>query len=149
MTNYKRNISFRFLSALILFLFFNISSCSTQNYISSITYDFQSNSSKPDYSNLNYWAASPFKYDPSDNVPSDLEHETKDSLADVFFIYPTTYTDKRMSMGWNADINNEEINSKTDKTTILYQASLFNKYCRVYAPRYRQANLQLSLPTIK
>ena len=24
----------------------------------------------------------------------------------------------------------------------LYQASVFNKYCRVFAPRYRQANLQ-------
>ena len=44
-------------------------------------------------------------------------------------------------MGWNADIDNEEINKKTDKITILYQASVFNKYCRVFAPRYRQANL--------
>ncbi|MDQ2863935.1 MAG: DUF3089 domain-containing protein [Bacteroidota bacterium] len=99
MTNYKRNISFRFLSALILFLFFNISSCSTRNYISSITYDFKRDSSRPDYSNLNYWAASPFKYDPSDNVPLDLKDKSKDSLADVFFIYPTTYTDAKMPMG--------------------------------------------------
>ena len=46
------------------------------------------------------------------------------------------------AMGWNADIDNEELNEKTDNSTILYQASVFNKYCRVFAPRYRQANLQ-------
>lgn len=96
----------------------------------------------PDYSNLNYWAAHPYKNDPSDNVPSGLNDGMKDSLADVFFIYPTTYTDEKMPMGWNADIDNEELNRKTDKTTILCQASVFNKYCRVFTPRYRQANLQ-------
>ena len=144
MTNYKRNFLFRALLSIILFkcVFLYISSCSTQKYISSISYNFKSNSGKPDYSNLNYWAAHPYKYDPSDNVPSAFERELRDSLADVFFIYPTTYTDKKMPMGWNADIDNKEINKKTDRSTILYQASVFNKYCRVFAPRYRQANLQ-------
>ncbi len=47
-----------------------------------------------------------------------------------------------MPDGWNADIDDEKINSKTDKASILYQASVFNKYCRVFAPRYRQANLE-------
>ncbi|MGH2648745.1 MAG: DUF3089 domain-containing protein [Ginsengibacter sp.] len=126
----------------MIWLFYYLSSCSTQKYISSVTYNFKSDSSKPDYSNLNYWAAHPWKYDPSDNVPSPLKKEVKDSLADVFFIYPTTYIDKKMQMGWNADIDNKEINNKTDKSTILYQASVFNKYCRVFAPRYRQANLE-------
>ncbi|MEO6707554.1 MAG: DUF3089 domain-containing protein [Ginsengibacter sp.] len=65
----------------------------------------------------------------------------KDSLADVFFIYPTTYTDRRMPMGWNAEIDDAALNKKTDNSAILYQASVFNKYCRVFSPRYRQANL--------
>ena len=39
-------------------------------------------------------------------------------------------------------IDDPKINSKTDKESILYQASVFNKYCRVFAPRYRQANLE-------
>ena len=47
-----------------------------------------------------------------------------------------------MPDGWNANIDDENINSKTDKETILYQASVFNKYCRVFAPRYRQANIE-------
>ncbi|MEO8108470.1 MAG: DUF3089 domain-containing protein [Ginsengibacter sp.] len=127
---------FFFLNALTFF------SCSPKNYTSSINYDFKNKSIVPDYSNLNYWAAHPFKSDPSDNVPKDLQGEIKDSAADVFFIHPTTYTDGNQSMGWNADINDEKLNRKTDNSTILYQASVFNKYCRVFAPRYRQANLQ-------
>jgi Protein of unknown function (DUF3089) len=143
MTKYKSNFLYRVLPGVILcVVLFYISSCSQRNYVSKINYDFRPSNNKPDYGNLNYWAASPFKYDPSDNVPSDLRNESKDSLADVFFIYPTTYTDPKMPMGWNADINNEALNSKTDKSTILYQASVFNKYCRVFAPRYRQANLE-------
>ena len=116
-------------------------SCSSKISGQAINYDFKSQDHLPDYSNLNYWAASPFKFDPSDKVPKELD-STKDSLADVFFIYPTTYTDPKMPMGWNADIDNEQINKKTDNTTILYQASIFNKYCRVFSPRYRQANLK-------
>ena len=45
-----------------------------------------------------------------------------------------------MPMGWNADIDDVALNKKTDNTTILYQASVFNEDCRVFAPRYRQAN---------
>ena len=143
MTNYKRKFLIRGLVSLILFLsVFYISSCSSQKYISSVNYHFKSDSSKPDYSDLNYWAAHPWKYDPSDNVPADFKNEAMDSSADVFFVYPTTYTDSKMAMGWNADIDNKELNNKTDKSTILYQASVFNRYCRVFSPRYRQASLQ-------
>ncbi|MDQ6904911.1 MAG: DUF3089 domain-containing protein [Bacteroidota bacterium] len=143
MTKYKSNFLYRVLPGVILCVFFFcISSCSQKHYVSKINYDFNTRINQPDYSNLNYWAASPFKYDPSDNVPSDLKNKSKDSLADVFFIYPTTYTDTKMPMGWNADINDEALNSKTDKSTILYQASVFNKYCRIFSPRYRQANLE-------
>ena len=46
-----------------------------------------------------------------------------------------------MPDGWNANIDDSKINSKTDKESILYQATVFNKYCRIFAPRYRQANL--------
>ncbi len=119
-----------------------IVSCSRQIAGQKINYEFQSKNRQPDYSNLNYWAASPFKYDPSDNIPKGLNDNSKDTLADVFFIYPTTYTEAQMPDGWNAGINDEEINKKTDNSTILYQASVFNKYCRVFAPRYRQANIR-------
>jgi len=47
-----------------------------------------------------------------------------------------------MPMGWNANIDDEGMNKKTDNSTILYQASVFNELCRVFAPRYRQANIK-------
>ena len=143
MSNYKRNFLLAGLINVFLFQFiFFLPSCSHKNYTGAINYHFRSDSSKTDYSNLNYWAAHPFKKDPSDEVPLHLANEPGDTLADVFFIHPTTYTEKNRLMGWNADIDNAELNKKTDNSAILFQASVFNKYCRVFAPRYRQANLQ-------
>ena len=129
-------------ASLLLVLLLIIASCSRKNYIEKTKYDFHSTDGKPDYSNLNYWAAHPWKKDPSDNIPAPLLGVKNDSLADVFFIYPTTYLDISLPFGWNAPIDNENINKKTDNTTILYQASVFNEACRVFSPRYRQANLK-------
>ena len=93
------------------------------------------------YDNLNNWAAHPWKRDNADSIPLELKNkEIIDSVADVFFIHPTTYTQKEFT-DWNADINNYQLNQNTDNTTILYQASVFNKRCRIFAPRYRQAHI--------
>lgn len=102
-------------------------------------YKVQSTLSEPDYSLLSYWAAHPYKHDPSDSVPPPLLKQTiKDSTVDVFFLHPTTFT-AREDSNRNADINDAAINVKTDYRSILYQASVFNE-CRVFAPRYRQAH---------
>jgi hypothetical protein len=143
MSNYKRIF---LLPALIIVFLLQLSllltSCSPKNYKGPVQYDLPAETHTPDYSKLYYWAAHPLKNDPSDEVPIDLKNDVKDTLADVFFIHPTTYTDKNLRMGWNADIDNEALNKKTDNSTILFQASVFNRCCRVFAPRYRQANLQ-------
>ena len=100
MSNYKRNFLLAGLMNVFLFQFiFFLPSCSRKNYTGSINYHFKSDSSKTDYSNLNYWAAHPFKKDPSDEVPLHLKNERGDTLADVFFIHPTTYTEKSRLMG--------------------------------------------------
>lgn len=143
MSNYKEY----FLSGAIGFIFLfcgyaSLISCARKMYAQPVKYDFKSKNHMPDFSDLDYWAASPFKMDPSDEVPKDLNDSEKDSLADVFFIHPTSYTNLKMPAGWNAGIDDPKINSKTDKESMLYQASVFNKYCRVFAPRYRQANLE-------
>ena len=89
---------------------------------------------EPDYSDLYYWAAHPYKKDPSDSIPLPLRRNyLKDTTVDVFFIHPTTFTSKE-DTGWNADVNEAAINAKTDYSSILYQASAFNEY-RVFAPR--------------
>ena len=96
----------------------------------------------PDYSDSKYWAAHPWKKDPSDSIPEPLTSESKDSSVDVFFLHPTSFTSKKTSgVVWNADINDAELNAKTDYSSILYQASVFNASARVFAPRYRQAHI--------
>lgn len=95
-----------------------------------------------DYSSFDNWAAHPYKHDNSDSIPLFLiNNERRDSIADVFFIHPTTLT-QNANMAWNADITDESLNQKTDESTILYQASVFNQRARVFAPRYRQAHIR-------
>ncbi len=105
-------------------------------------YTFKSADGSPDYSQTDYWAAHPWKKDPSDSIPAFLQKENRDSLADVFFLHPTTFTRKKDSINTNALIDDPYISAKTDYSTILYQASVFNQQSRVFAPRYRQAHIQ-------
>ena len=106
----------------------------------------------PDYNDLYYWAAHPYKKDPSDSTPDPYRNFEKDSTADVFFIYPTSYVnytavnelllhDTAEQKRWNASVNDAVLNARTDQSSILFQASAFNHY-RVFAPRYRQAHLK-------
>jgi len=105
------------------------------------SYKFKSKDGSPDFGDLRYWAAHPNKWDPSDSIPLPLRNESMDSSADVFFIHPTTYTAKIKSD--NALIDDDYLNAKTDYSTILYQASVFNSTCRVFAPRYRQVSITM------
>jgi hypothetical protein len=133
----QRNI---FIPCLIITILFFSCAPAYKRHISE--YKFDNKIVVPDYSKLDYWAAHPDKRDLSDSIPEPLKATTiKDSTVDVFFLHPTTFgTIENADLGWNAAINDSVINAKTDYTTILYQASAFNEY-RVFAPRYRQANL--------
>jgi hypothetical protein len=103
---------------------------------------YSESASLPDYSDFKYWAAHPSVKDLSDSIPQPLMNEQRDQLADVFFIHPTTFLNhKRKFNKTNAGISDPVINAKTDYSSILYQASVFNASCRVYAPRYRQAHI--------
>lgn len=115
-------------------------SCSNKYLPLSRNYQFKSENGSPNYSSLDYWAAHPWKHDPSDSVPSDLGKQVNDSLADVFFLHPTIYTGKK-EFGWNGPLDDPILNARRDYTSILYQASVFNQSCRVFAPRYREAHL--------
>ena len=115
-------------SRLIIVFIFLIAGC-TNKYQKFINhYNFISKNGEPDYYDLNYWAAHPLKKNPSDSIPKPLrESYKKDTTVDVFFIYPTTYTDIEKKGGWNAPIDSALLNSKTDYTSILYQASVFKQ----------------------
>jgi len=138
---------FRFfcrLLVIIVVLFFAGCTPKYSQYIAG--YETTTASPQPDYSNLYYWAAHPWKKDPSDSIPQPLRQQyALDSTADVFFLYPTTFTDYG-NPNWNANVNDAAINAKTDYSPILYQASVFNEY-RVFSPRYRQANIRAYFTT--
>jgi pimeloyl-ACP methyl ester carboxylesterase len=128
---------------LILFFLVFFTSCSDKYLTYKRNYQFKSKDGKPDYSDLNYWAAHPWKWDPSDSIPKPLMNEVRDSLVDVFFLHPTTLTKKSLfDTQANAAIDDDYLNAKTDYSSMLYQASVFNQQCRVFAPRYRQAHIQ-------
>ncbi len=99
----------------------------------------------PDYRQLDNWAALPTRDDAADRTPGDTLHEHQlTAEADVFFVHPTVYSDtRRGDRLWNADLADEKLNEAVDKSTILNQASVFNAAGKVYAPRYRQANLSV------
>ncbi|MBS1742380.1 MAG: DUF3089 domain-containing protein [Bacteroidetes bacterium] len=122
---------------------FSLVSCSKNNYPVKVpNKNVISYSTIPDYSNADYWAASPFKNDPSDSLPAPLsKNKNYNTSADVFFIYPTSFTNSS-DTAYNAAINDWTLNNKTDYSSILYQATVFNESCSVYAPRYRQAHIR-------
>jgi len=124
----------------VFFLFFLLVLGCNNKYNAYVPlYERERMDSVPDYNDLYFWAAHPWKKDLSDSLPTELQSQVSDSLADVFFIYPTTYTAERT--GWNANVSDPFINAKTDYSSILYQASVFNQHARVFSPRYRQAHL--------
>jgi hypothetical protein len=97
----------------------------------------------PDYKEIGNWAAHPDKVDKADSIPHKSGLKDLQSIAkvDVFFIHPTTYTyEPTTQFAWNADVNDNELNDKTDNSTILNQATAFNGSGRIFAPRYRQAH---------
>jgi len=124
-----------------LFVLF-VTSCSPKIKPSTNNSSYPKNAGSPDYGNLEYWAAHPGKADPSDSIPEPLRKDLNMGQdVDVFFVHPTTFTDDKDSSMMNARLDDSTLNAKTDNTSILYQASVFNGSCRIYAPRYRQAHI--------
>src|SRR5436309_2171860 len=63
-------------------------SCSVNKNIVDTNYNFKTASGIPDYGSLNFWAAHPWKHDPSDSLPESLKKNYHpDSTVDVFFVY--------------------------------------------------------------
>ncbi|MDZ4845553.1 MAG: DUF3089 domain-containing protein [Chitinophagales bacterium] len=101
------------------------------------SFDAQTQPPAPDYADEKNWSALPFRTDAADAIPKS-ETWINDSLkeVDVFYVHPTIY---QKGKTWNADLGDKRLNKKVDEKPVHYQASVFNESCRVYAPRYRQA----------
>lgn len=107
------------------------------------SFDSYPSPAAPDYSKGSNWSALPWVDDTADKVPenSGTVDNQKNAQADVFFIHPTIYTHKPDDeYGWNASVDNKELNDNVDRSTIMNQATAFNGCAKIYAPRYRQAH---------
>lgn len=92
----------------------------------------------PDYSNPQHWAALPAREDAADFTPEGISDGQADATVDVFFVHPTTFLS---SAGWNAPMGDLASGNWVDNAVMPGQASTFNGAARVYAPRYRQAQI--------
>jgi len=138
-----QNINMHKLIALLIFILI-LSSCTDKLYVVKVNFKDSPVPGVPDYHKAEHWASLPEKIDAADSVPkkSGLQNLQTNATVDVFFIYPTTFTEAPTNgYSWNADVNDAVLNKSTQLSTILNQASIFNGSCRVYAPYYRQAHL--------
>lgn len=92
----------------------------------------------PDYFNRDHWAALADREDGADFTPVDVTDAQTEARVDVFFVHPTTYLS---NAGWNAPMGHESSGIWVDDAVMTGQASVFNGAARVFAPRYRQAQI--------
>ena len=94
----------------------------------------------PNYASSASWAALPSHPSIAQKAPPGLLAPVPiDTVADIFFLHPTTYF---WRLGrWNAPMRLRRLHHYTDRTTIRDQASIFAGVGRLYAPYYRQATL--------
>ncbi len=94
---------------------------------------------QPDYNDLANWSAWPGRADTADQLPQGVTAPAEaDRKAAVFYIHPTVFNGNE---AWNADVSDDLVNLLVDYLPVLGQATVFNKCCQIYAPRYRQATL--------
>jgi len=115
-------------------------SCNTYRE-SNISYNYNMSDSI-NYGLVENWAAHPMKKDNADSISAVYEEEINLDICDVFFLHPTSFTEKEWRHVENASVYDDRVNKKTDNTSILYQSTIFNEIGRIYAPRYRQAHIE-------
>ena len=95
-------------------------------------------SSGPDYSKAETWVARPdFKDNPSKWVPEGVGTIGLDmERSATFYVHPTTYLERDR---WNAPIDVGRDASRRARVFVQSQASAFNAFSDVWAPKYRQA----------
>jgi len=132
--------------ALLSLGFLFISHANAQRYCNPTRFSISPCPPAPNYAQMDNWSALPTKKDPSDDCPRGLKNNQASAPADVFFIHPTTYTEKpKTEFLWNQDLRDASLNKVVDQSPIRYQASAFNAAGKIYAPRYRQAHYSVFL----
>lgn len=105
------------------------------------------NSPKSDYSEMplitmpvylfpNAWAARPDISSRATLLPDGVEALNNNKEVDVFFIHSSAYWGEN----WNASFDDEKSAKLIEGQMLAMDLTAFNECCRVFAPRYRQAN---------
>jgi pimeloyl-ACP methyl ester carboxylesterase len=99
----------------------------------------------PDYDNAYFWVAHPDKNDTSDLVPTALStrDDLTDKAVDVFFVHSTGFVGPG---GWNSTMESKNSEAQSIEYMLSSMASIFNGCCNIYAPHYREANIQSFMP---
>lgn len=92
----------------------------------------------PDYGQAASWAARGEQEGSAATVAPGASKRRTRRAVDVFYIHPTT---DRARDHMNGNISDAVVNDWTDASVIARQAGTFNRCCRIFAPRYRQATL--------
>ena len=102
----------------------------------------------PDYAQDAAWVSLPGHPGQADVVPPQSGATDAEASApiDVFFIHPTTFFGRAGTHfdhdSWNAAYDEGGMTrSLLESGVMRFQASAFNGCCRIYAPRYRQAEI--------
>ena len=85
----------------------------------SMDFDEKNLPARPNYAESKSWAVLPGKYP---LVLRNYEKIKNEKKADVFYIYPTLLTDKKIK-DWNADVWTSSIRQGVFQTALKYQAS--------------------------
>ncbi len=127
----KKSISFSFI--LILFLI----SCKA-TYVSS-EFNQENLPPAPNYNQSVSWAVLPDKWNSS---LSQIVGKPNKKQADVFYIYPTLFVDRK-DENWNSDIYNPITRKDVIEKAVVNQASAWVKAANLYVPFYRQAHYRI------
>lgn len=91
------------------------------------------------YANISNWAVHPY------NIPDVLfpylNDTANNSKADVFYIYPTLFLDKKDER-WNIPLDDSVFRNKILDNAVRFQASAWGECGRMFVPFYRQAHIR-------
>ena len=93
----------------------------------------------PNYNQSVSWAVLPDKWNSS---LSQIVGKPNKKQADVFYIYPTLFVDRK-DENWNSDIYNPITRKDVIEKAVVNQASAWVKAANLYVPFYRQAHYRI------
>ena len=92
-----------------------------------------------DYSEPKNWAVLPSFS--NDQLKSYVKDSSWIRRADVFYVYPTLFLDKKDTL-WNISIDENNQRSKVINQAVKFQASAWAESGRLFVPFYRQAHIR-------